>query len=81
MIAISARVIRALDRDWVLSTAINSIGYDEAEEILEIEFSSGGVYQYSGVPQYLFDEIVAVLSKGRFFHDFIRNVYDYDRVE
>jgi KTSC domain len=34
----------------VESTTLATIGYDEAGELLQLEFRSGAVYQYLGVP-------------------------------
>ena len=36
-------------RNDVISSNLKSIGYDSASCILEIEFHSGGIYQYSQV--------------------------------
>ena len=41
-----------LERKAVRSTNIASVGYDAGTKTLEIEFRSGGVYQYAGVPGY-----------------------------
>ena len=39
-----------MQRTQVSSTAIKSVGYDPARLILEIEFTTGNIYQYRGVP-------------------------------
>lgn len=39
-----------MDRETVQSSNIASVGYDLSSSTLEIEFKSGGIYQYSGVP-------------------------------
>ena len=39
-----------VERLSVKSRILRSVGYDDSKKILEIEFSSGYVYQYSGVP-------------------------------
>ena len=39
-----------MDRQSVRSSNISSIGYDENNRILEIEFRHGGIYQYLNVP-------------------------------
>ena len=43
---ISPREIR---RTSVSSTAMRSVGYDEARQVLTIEFPNGSVYEYQGV--------------------------------
>ena len=40
-----------MQRDYVSSSNIVSVGYDPASETLEIEFQSGAVYQYYNVNQ------------------------------
>ena len=57
-----------------------SIGYDRQTETLEIEFGSGRVYQYYGVPDNLHNEIMQTPSKGQFFNTYIRDQYPYSRV-
>jgi hypothetical protein len=39
-----------MERTPVTSTDILSVGYDPDQELLEVEFIRGAVYQYSGVP-------------------------------
>jgi KTSC domain len=60
------------------SKQIKSIGYENGT--LEIEFSSGGVYQYSGVPQSLYEEFVKADSLGAFVASRIRGVFEYKRL-
>ena len=40
-----------MERQYVSSSNIASIGYDPDNQVLEIEFLSGAVYQYYDVPQ------------------------------
>lgn len=58
---------KTLLRNSVESSNINSIGYDAANEILEIEFNHGGVYQYSDVPKNVYEELINADSHGSFF--------------
>jgi hypothetical protein len=44
-----------VDRKPVSSSNISSIGYDPKSQTLEIEFHSGGIYQYDGVAQNLYN--------------------------
>jgi hypothetical protein len=64
-----------MQRTAVESTTIRSAGYDSAEQILEIEFTSGAVYQYLDVPAAVFDELMRAESKGQFFNREIREDY------
>lgn len=69
-----------MQRYSVASSNLASVGYDTATQTLEIEFLSGGVYQYYNVPENLYDQLMRAGSKGRFFHQYIRNAFPYSRV-
>ena len=65
----------------VESSSLSSVGYDSENAILEIEFKSGGIYQYSGVPQDVYDSLMNAESKGKYFHQHIKNSgYPYSKV-
>ena len=69
-----------LNRHQVGSSNISSIGYDSVTQTMEVEFHSGSVYQYYGVPEPLHQQIMQASSKGQFLHQYIRNAYPYSRV-
>jgi hypothetical protein len=56
-----------------------SIGYDSARRILEVEFQSGEVYQYLGVPDSVHRALQEAPSKGRYFHSMIDGAYEHTR--
>lgn len=62
-------------RQYVNSSMITSIGYDKSSSILEIEFKSGEIWDYTGFPEYLWYEFEASESKGKFFHQNIKKQY------
>jgi len=66
-----------MERTPVSSSDILSIGYDADNQVLEIEFIRGAVYQYSGVPPGQYDGIMAADSKGKYFHANIKNAYSH----
>jgi hypothetical protein len=66
-----------MKRQSVESSNLASIGYDAENEILEVEFNHGGVYQYSDVPQDVYEELMSASSHGKYFSANIRNDYDY----
>jgi len=69
---------RHIKRTEVDSEAINSIGYDAKNRILQIEFTGGNVYNYFGVPLYIYEDLMKADSKGSFCNHHIRNEYDYE---
>lgn len=64
-----------IDHVAVESSNIKSIGYSEADSILEIAFSDGNIYQYYDVPKYQYDALMAPGSKGAYAHQNIYNNY------
>lgn len=69
-----------MERYSVASSNIASIGYDAPSQTLEVEFLSGTIYQYFGVPENMYDELMQAGSKGRFLNTYIKNAYGYSRV-
>ncbi|MEM7735375.1 MAG: KTSC domain-containing protein [Deinococcota bacterium] len=57
------------------SSNIASVGYEA--NTLEITFNSGGTYQYKNVPESVFRELLDAPSKGKFFHQHIKNIYSF----
>jgi hypothetical protein len=62
------------------SSNIEKLGYCDRSQILEIHFHSGGCYRYYNVPVTVFHGMVAAQSTGRYFHQRIRNQYDYEKI-
>lgn len=67
-------------REPVVSESIASIGYDDDAEVLEIQFVSGAVYRYSGVPQDVHEDFRQAPSKGAFFNRHIKDAYAWEQV-
>lgn len=65
----------------VKSSVIATVAYDEEAKTLDIEFRSGAVYRYAGVPADIFQKLLAAGSKGRFFGGHIRNHFEAERIE
>jgi len=64
----------------VSSSNLRSVGYDPKTRVLEIEFHSGGIYQYSGVPESEYNALMNATSKGSYFAHNIKNNYSTRRV-
>ena len=69
-----------MHRTPISSSNIRSIGYDSASSILEVEFTSGDVYQYFDVSEYLYQAFINSPSHGEFLNDKIRYNYRYQKV-
>ena len=61
-----------MERQYVSSSNIASIGFDPDNMILEVEFLNGTVYQYYDVPQSIYDGLMAADSHGKYFAAYIK---------
>ena len=66
-----------MKREAVDSSMIASVGYDPDDRILEVEFTSGTVYQYDDVPPEEFTGLMDSDSKGQYMLSNIIDMYDY----
>ena len=70
-----------MNRKSVESSNIASIGYDAENEILEIEFNHGGIYQYFNVPKNVYAEMMNASSHGRYFDRNIKKAeYEFQKM-
>lgn len=67
-------------RKPVSSSNISSIGYDPESRSLEIEFHSGGVYQYFNVPESVYNALMSASSHGSYFHHHIKDQYRWTKI-
>ncbi|AFY96503.1 KTSC domain-containing protein [Chamaesiphon minutus] len=63
------------------STMAAQVGYDYEREILQIEFNSGAVYQYSEVEPELWEDLQSTDSIGSFYNQEIKGYYPSARIE
>lgn len=67
---------------WIESPESSNIArfrYDEANQVLFVEFKNGSVYQYFDVPSNVFEQMKAASSKGGFLARIIKGTYRYAR--
>ncbi|TSB45861.1 KTSC domain-containing protein [Alkalicoccobacillus porphyridii] len=70
-----------MERNYVSSSMILSIGYEEETSTLEVEFKSNNqVWNYYDVPSYIYDEFHTNESCGKYFHSNIRGKYAESRI-
>lgn len=70
-----------MERKYIESSMITSMGYDFQQAVLEIEFKSNGqVWQYFDVPESLWYEMESASSVGKFFRSNIRGVFAENRI-
>ena len=61
----------------VESTTLVTVSYDDACELLQLEFCSRAVYQYLSVPATLHQALLDAASRGRYFNQAIRGRFPY----
>ena len=64
-----------MQRSKLESRAITSAGYDVSARILEIEFSSGRVYEYADVPESVYSWLLRTPHKGAYVSRMINGRY------
>ena len=58
------------------SSVIASVGYSPDDRILEVEFQTGRVYHYLGVPPEQHSRLLSADSAGKYFNRVIRDHYE-----
>lgn len=61
----------------VESRTLAAVAYDESREALQLEFRSGAIYRYFGVPAGIHEELLDAVSQGSYFNRVIRGRYAY----
>lgn len=54
-----------------------SVGYDDGARVLEVEFRTGRIYQYAGVPRSVYDWLLRTPDKGAYVARMIVDRYEY----
>ena len=67
---------------WVdiKSSNINKIKYEDTTNTLSIKFNSGYVYEFIGVEKAVYQSLLKASSKGKFFHQNIKNKHEYKKI-
>ena len=70
-----------MERKKVSSSNLASVGYDDVNEILEIEFLNGGIYQYFEIPALVHKGLMDASSHGTYFDRYIKKAgYKYRKI-
>jgi hypothetical protein len=65
----------------VESTTLSAVGYDNARNLLQLEFRSRAIYQYFGVPPAMHAGLLYAPSKGGYFNRVIRGRFVFARAD
>jgi YD repeat-containing protein len=69
-----------MERKRINAGNIRAVGYDARSRMLEIEFSSGSIVQYSGVSDEVHRRLLSSSSPGSYFRDQIEENFSSKRV-
>jgi hypothetical protein len=69
-----------MKRQSISSSNIAEVGYDENSRVLEVQFTSGIVYQYFDVPPQIYAEMMQAGSAGQYLNANIKGNFRYARV-
>lgn len=63
------------------SSNLLTFDYDADQKMVIIEFKGGGKYIYMNVPQEIVDKFYESESKGKYFHQFIKGKFTFEKIE
>ena len=69
-----------MERRRVNSSRLRSVGYDEKNQLLEVELSNGQVWQYSKVSPEVYRRFMAAPNPTTYYDDKIAEEYSSRRV-
>jgi hypothetical protein len=70
-----------MDRKKVSASSIRTVGYDERNRLLEVEFNDGRVNQYSGVSAEVHRRLISAPSIVSYFRDNVEESFTAKRVK
>lgn len=59
----------------VQSSNLAAIGYDPTARVMHVSFRGGGTYHHTDVPPEAYRKFMASPSKGRHYHEHVRDKY------
>jgi hypothetical protein len=70
-----------MDMQPVQSANVESVGYDPETQELHVQYTSGGLYKYEGVPEETFNELMTSGSVGSYLHANVKGQYPHSKLE
>lgn len=70
-----------MKRKFIDSSTLQTVGYEVASGILEVEFKNGKLYQYYEVPELVYRQLLAADSAGRFLNTRIKPMYSFAQIQ
>lgn len=64
----------------LLSATLAAVAFDPCRQCLRVQFHDGSCYEYTGVPNALFQALLTAESKGTFFNRVLRAKFPFTRL-
>jgi len=64
----------------VISSHLDMVGYDALNSTMMIQFKTGDIYEYSGVDEQTYNDLLTSQSIGQYFTKNIRNRFSYKKL-
>jgi hypothetical protein len=65
------------ERRLLTSSSLAEVAYDSDRRTLEVTFTNGRTYEYSGVPGHVYRSLLSASSHGTYFNEHMRSRYPY----
>ncbi len=65
----------------VESSMFLAMAYDAERELLELELRDGSIYRYHHVPRVLVRQMYTADSKGKFYHNWVKGLFEGEVVQ
>jgi hypothetical protein len=75
------RASEILNENPVESTWIVNLMYNRPNKVLTMRLSDGRAYSIPGITRGTFDQWIKSNSKGEFFHNRIRDIYNINKIQ
>lgn len=67
-----------MSKVYFISTFIKYLEYNAQESQLTIGFTDGEEFTYKDVPIQVYQQFLEAPSAGKFFHEYIKDNYEYE---
>lgn len=64
----------------VSSSNLSAVGYDVDNKLLHVQFKNGTIYEYRGVPEKIYTDLMSADSLGTFFNQNVRTTFPYSKI-
>ena len=64
----------------VTSSHLDMVGYDAINLTMMVRFKTGDIYEYSGVDERTYNDLMTAPSVGQYFTKYVKNRYSYRKI-